>query len=121
MGNVYDVNSSCLRYIVPFKYSGAFEDAVSKVEAQQENKPNKQGDYQKLWERRKSILDDPESDLDDPESDLYEYVRNEYRFENDTDVLSEQKTGCEWLFWKSAEAEGKKGKRLRNYYITLNQ
>ncbi len=111
MGNVYDVNSSCLRYIVPFKYSGAFEDAVSKVEAQQENKPNKQGDYQKHWERRKSTLDGPESDL-------YGYVRNEYRFENDTDVLAEQKTGCEWLFWKSAEAEGKKGKKVKEllYY-----
>lgn len=111
MGNVYDVNSSCLRYIVPFKYSGAFEDAVSKVEAQQENKPNKQGDYQKLWERRKSTLDGPESDL-------YGYVRNEYRFDNDTDTLAEQKTGCEWLFWKSAEAEGKNGKNVKEllYY-----
>ncbi len=75
------------------------------MEAQQEKAPNKQGESKRLWERRKSTLDGPESDL-------YGYVRNEYRFDNDSDTLAEQKTGCEWLFWKSVEAEGKNGKKI---------
>ena len=111
MGKVYGVNTTCLRYIVPFKFSGTFDETMSRVEAQREDMPNENGEYQKLWERRKSTLDGPESDL-------YDYVRNEFRFENDIDSLAEQKTGCEWLFWKSKESEGKNSQSIKEllYY-----
>ena len=99
MGNLYDINSTCLRYSVPSKYSWTFDDVLLKC------KHNKQGEYKKFWERRKSTLDGPESNL-------YGYIRNEYRLDSDTEPLAEQKTGYEWLFWNIVEAEGEKVKEL---------
>lgn len=97
MGIIYKVNSNstCLRYILPFKYGESFEKACNKVEAQKDG-----GD---LWKRMITSMDGPESDL-------YGYIKNEFKFDSDTGVLDERKSGCAWLFWKSKEIKSNKNK-----------
>lgn len=73
-----NVNTTCLRYIVPFKFDGSFNDAVSKI------------DHNELWERcidANGLID----------SDLYSYVRNEFKFDDSKEVSS-KKMGFEWSF-----------------------
>lgn len=102
MNNLYSVNATCLRYIVPFQYKESFEEAYQKVENQKEEtlKKDKQtgekkptGEFRNDWTRRSASTAGAESDL-------YEYIKNEFRFDNETDDLAEQKAGCEWLFWR---------------------
>lgn len=104
----YDVHTTCLRYVVPFKYEGAFEDALRRIDEQKEIRKNKE---RKLWERRKA-------EKEGAESDLYDYIRNEFRFLEDDKMLPEEKLGCEWIFWRSDEASGKDGQRIKEllYY-----
>lgn len=118
MSDLYDVNSSCLRYVVPFKYEEPFEEALTKVENQQEEKSTqdkKTGETKIkekiLWERKKATLDGPESDL-------YAYVRNEIRFEDDSETLSENKIGCEWILRGSEASSEKNGHGIKQllYY-----
>lgn len=45
------------------------------------------------------------------ESDLYEYVRNEFLFDDSANQPKE-KNGCEWLFWKSKETKQGGGKSI---------
>lgn len=107
MGCLYDVSSTCMRYIVPFKYSGTFEEAFSSVEDQHEYSGCSNVEKQALWVRTKPILDCLEDceGVRNTESELYEYIRNEFRFKNDSGHLEEEKAGCEWLYWKSKELE----------------
>ncbi len=104
----YDVLTTCLRYVVPFKFEGAFEDALRKIEEQKEIKKNK---VRKLWERRKN-------EKGGAESDLYGYIRDEFHFLDDDTMLSGEKLGAEWIFWRSDEASGKDGQRIKEllYY-----
>lgn len=113
MSHLYDINSSCLRYVVPFKYEESFEEVLTKVEKQKEEKiiqDKKTGETKIqekiLWERKKATLDGPESDL-------YAYVRNELRFEDDTKALSENKIGGEWILRGSEESSEKKGHGIK--------
>ena len=50
--------------------------------------------------------------LEGTERDLYNYIKNEYRFENSEDPLSDQKMGCEWLFWKSRSSVVRNGENI---------
>lgn len=104
MSRIYNVNSTCLRYVVPFLFEGSFEDAFDKVEKQ---KKIIKGKEKNVWVRRKV-------DLNGTESDLYSYIRNEFCFDDDNDNnrLSDNKTGCEWLFWRSGETDTKDGKAI---------
>ena len=102
----------CLRYVVPFRYHESFEQACKKVENQKEQRTKmvkatgkKKVTEKKSWSRKIETLDGPESDL-------YAYIRNEFRFDNETKDLAEQKAGCEWVFWRSDEAESKDGKKI---------
>lgn len=99
----YDVHTTCLRYVVPFKFEDAFEDALKKIEEQKETKKNK---VQTLWERR--MIETQRA-----ESDLYGYIRNEFHFSNDDEMLAEEKLGAEWIFWRSDEASSKDGQRIK--------
>lgn len=120
MSSLYSVNATCLRYIVPFQYKESFEEAYQKVENQKEEKLKKDkqtgekkptGEFRNDWTRRSASTAGAESDL-------YEYIKNEFRFDNETDDLAEQKAGCEWLFWRSDESETKDGKKIKEllYY-----
>lgn len=73
----YTINTTCLRYIVPFKYNGPFDNAIKNVDG-----------CNQLWKRVIS------SDKD-IHSELYSYVRNEFRFDNETEI-SDKKMGFEW-------------------------
>lgn len=114
MSGIYQVQSSFLRYIVPFQLKESFETACKKIENQKEkiikkgiSSENQSSEkYRYLWERVTSMEDGAESDL-------YGYVRNEFRFEDENQDLSEQKTGCQWLFWRSDEAKGKDGRKIK--------
>lgn len=117
MSGLYYVNTACLRYIIPFQFE-SFDEACAKVEDQKEeiwkrNKETKEkqpsGEYRHFWQR---II----ATQDGPESDLYGYIRNEFRFDDALQSLSEQKTGCQWLFWRSDRAPGKDGKKIKNLY-----
>lgn len=99
----YDVHTMCLRYVVPFKFEDAFEDAFKKIEEQKETKKNK---VQTLWERR--MIEKQRA-----ESDLYGYIRNEFHFSDDDEMLAEEKLGAEWIFWRSDEASSKDGQRIK--------
>lgn len=109
MENGYIVNASCLRYVVAFKYAETFEDAIEKVEAQQLEKKN---ETKSKWQRR--LSDDGAKN--GPESDLYSYVRNEYRFDNDTEGISEQKSGCEWLYCENVTTNKARGFKELVYF-----
>ena len=37
MSRLYNVNSICLRYVVPFLFEGSFEDSFDKVETKKNN------------------------------------------------------------------------------------
>lgn len=104
----YDVYTTCLRYVVPFKFEDTFENALKKVEKQKEVKKNK---VRTIWERRTA-------EKKQAESDLYDYIRNEFRFLGDDTILSEEKLGAEWIFWRSDEASSKDGQRIKGllYY-----
>lgn len=114
MSGTYQVQSVFLRYIVPFQLKEPFEAACEKIEHQKEEivKRGKSGgqqsekQYRHLWERVTAIEDGTESDL-------YGYIRNEFRFDHMDQALSEQKTGCQWLFWRSDEAKGKDGQKIK--------
>lgn len=109
MGSNYTVDKLCLRYLVPFTIED-FEKGFEIVENQKEkiNKKNRSKQrecddkYRKLWER-------VTVNTHKNESDLYDYVKNEFSFDDDNGPLSEEKNGCEWMFWNSKEL--KKGPR----------
>lgn len=99
---LYNASKMCLRYVVPFKFCGSFTEAVKKVEEQYD-----EGNGQKkIWERKKNASAKSESDL-------YDYIRNEYCFPDELNEQSEQKNGCEWVYWKSEEAESKNGQSIK--------
>jgi hypothetical protein len=87
--NIYKVDKTCLRYVVPFQYRGTFEEAFQKVEAQKGIR--RSGEPFPLWER-KTITSET------TESDLYDYIRNEFLFDEEKGNLSDQKAGCGWLY-----------------------
>lgn len=115
MSITYDINSMCLRYIVPFRINESFEQAYKKVESQREKIRKKDkvtgekrftGEYKNVWSRKVITMDGPESDL-------YGYIRNEFRFDDNIKELPEQKTGCEWIFWRSDESNSKDGQKIK--------
>lgn len=114
MKAIYKIESSCLRYVVPFKYREPFEEAFQKVEDQKEEirKQGKaSGNYRKIW--HKKLISRNSS-----ESDLYEYIKDEFHFCSEEDEVA-TKVGCEWLFWRSKEEKEKKdGKPIKEvvYY-----
>jgi hypothetical protein len=77
----YNVEKTCLRYVIPFQYEGTFLDALHRVEAQ----PGP------LW-RRKTVSDRY------AESDLYRYIREEFLFEEKEKEPDEKKAGCTWSY-----------------------
>lgn len=99
----YDVHTTCLRYVVPFKFEDAFEDALKKIGEQKEVKKNK---VRTLWERRTI-------EKERAESDLYGYIKDEFHFLDDDEMLSGEKLGAEWIFWRSDEASSKDGQRIK--------
>ena len=99
----YDVHTTCLRYVVPFKFEDAFEDALKKIGEQKEVKKNK---VRTLWERRTI-------EKERAESDLYGYIKDEFHFLDDDEMLSGEKLGAEWIFWRSDEASSKDGQRVK--------
>ena len=58
-----------------------------------------------------------------PESDLYEYIRDEFRFADNENKAKEQKSGCEWLFWRSRESAEKDGQSIKDliYFPDMNK
>lgn len=76
MDKTYDINTSCFRYIIPFKYNGTFNDALKSV------------DSNESWIR---VTNDAISS----DSDLYEYVKNEFQFD-DAESISDNKSGFSW-------------------------
>lgn len=124
MNNFYYLDALCLRYVVPFKFNELFEDACKKIENQKQQKFKKDkqtgkkipsGD-QKLWVRRCVTQAAPESDL-------YEYIRDEFRFADNENEAKEQKSGCEWLFWRSRESDEKDGQSIKDliYFPDMNK
>lgn len=114
MSQVYKIGSGCFRYVVSFKLECSFEEAFERIEEQKEAivKKNKKtgqreatGEYRKIWVRELVSLEGTERDL-------YNYIKNEYRFENSEDPLSDQKMGCEWLFWKSRSSVVRNGENI---------
>lgn len=113
MSKVYEIGKHCLRYVVAFTYKGSFDEAIIAVKNQEEeiykrNKETKEkeptGEYRQLWtELLESTIK--------TESDLYEYVRNEFLFDDSANQPKE-KNGCEWLFWKSKETRQGGGKSI---------
>ena len=103
MSAVYDIRSTCLRYIVPFRYEESFEEAFLKIENQ---KGIKNDIDKKLWERKKV-------NIEGVESDLYRYIRNELRFPNDTQPMPDEKVGAEWIFCRSEESLNKNGQKIK--------
>lgn len=113
MSKVYEIDKHCLRYVVAFTYKGSFDEAILAVKNQEEeiykrNKETKEkeptGEYRQLWtELLESTIK--------TESDLYEYVRNEFLFDDSANQPKE-KNGCEWLFWKSKETRQGGGKSI---------
>ncbi len=91
--NKNKVNTTCLRYIVPFKVSeiASFQEAIRSVESQKEE--TKKGEVSP-W------LREIENGFQG-ESDAYEYVRNEFRFDGEEVPLSVQKSGARWIHYKS--------------------
>lgn len=122
MGEGYIVKSKCLRYVIPFKFTGTFEDNVSAIESQKEEilKKNKEtgqkeknGEFRQLWVRRTV-------QQNHNESDLYSYIRNEFLFDDMAKALSEQKTGCAWTFWRSNESDVKDGQKIKELLFFEN-
>ena len=58
MSRLYNVNSICLRYVVPFLFEGSFEDAFDKVETKKIMKGKEKNEAAK-W-LKKEQLDDVE-------------------------------------------------------------
>ncbi|MBS1338672.1 MAG: hypothetical protein HP047_05360, partial [Lachnospira sp.] len=124
MNNFYYLDALCLRYVVPFKFNELFEDACKKIENQKQQKFKKDkqtgkkipSGYQKLWVRRCVTQATPESDL-------YEYIRDEFRFADNENEAKEQKSGCEWLFWRSRESAEKDGQSIKDliYFPDMNK
>lgn len=73
------VQTRCLRYIVPFRYDGTFEDAVRQVDACE--------DGPLRWERQRSRAGQ--------DSELFQYVRNEFSTD-EAETLSDHKVGYAW-------------------------
>lgn len=105
MDNSYNINAACLRYVIPFKYKKTFQEASVDVEHQYTN--TKDGKQENIWQRMKIIQDGTESDL-------YDYIRNEYRFQDDISCLLEQKNGCEWILRGSTASDNKSGKSIKS-------
>ena len=109
-----NINSICLRYVVPFMIEESFDEALRKIESQKIERHSRKDDKKTellLWEKRVASLDGPESDL-------YDYVRNEFR--SDDSRTNEKKIGFEWIFRGSEESsapfkESKKIKDLRYF------
>ena len=98
-----------------FIINESFEQAYKKVESQREKIRKKDkvtgekrftGEYKNVWSRKVITMDGPESDL-------YGYIRNEFRFDDNIKELPEQKTGCEWIFWRSDESNSKDGQKIK--------
>ncbi|MBQ3782829.1 MAG: hypothetical protein II838_05195 [Lachnospiraceae bacterium] len=116
MSNKYDIDVSCLRYIVPFKYKGTFEEASSIIEKQKNDKiktdektGEKYVDEEFLWERKKATIAGSESDL-------YAYVKDELRFEENGTIVLDNKVGCEWIFVGSKTSSKKNGHGIKQLY-----
>lgn len=112
MSEAQKINALCLRYVVPFYYGSSFAEACDKLEAEQFEK-KKFTEKQKLWERR---LEEKER----TESDLYDYIRSEFKFEDRSDVLSDKKKGCEWLFWNSKDAAQPANGKIKELFYFEN-
>ena len=114
MGNCYKVNSNCLRYVVPFKYADSFDDAYRQIEGQKEDilKKNKESGIKEPSGEKRSLWIRKENSLDSVESDLYGYIKNEFAFAGSNDSLGDEKIGCEWIYWRSAESAAKDGKKI---------
>lgn len=103
MNKNYEINSVCLRYVVPFRYSETFDVAAQAIEAQMQEKSGKE---KTLWEKRVSTLEGSESDL-------YAYIRNEFRFDDSDKALAENKLGGEWILRGSAESSVNAGHGIK--------
>lgn len=76
MDKAYRINTTCFRYIIPFKFNGPFEHAVECV------------DSMESWNR---VLNSSYTS----DSDLYDYVKNEFHFD-DAESISDNKSGFAW-------------------------
>lgn len=105
MNKGYTINAGCFRYIIPFRYTESFEEASRKIEDQVIEKSSHKEKIA-LWNRRIS-------GQESAESDLYSYVREEFQFDSESGKLSDCRVGGEWIYWNSAEAETKDGKKIK--------
>lgn len=96
MKSTYHICAACFRYVVPFQLTGSFAAACETVEG---------GQPQSIWQRR--VVSSK-----GPESDLYDYIKNELRFENETDPPGEERIGCEWTHRQGVTAKRKKARAL---------
>ncbi len=85
MDQIYNINTSVLRYVIPFHYLSSYSDTIETIE--QQTAKNGIG---KAWLRESVSW--PESN-----SDLYEYIKNEALFSSEDSVISEDKTGYRWI------------------------
>ena len=96
MGTNTVVTSTCLRYIVPFTYTGDFNEICSLVDNQSALKEGKKEQYRKLWKR--TTVSSMKA-----ESELYDFIREEFLFADDKRPLSDTKMGGRWMYWNSKE------------------
>lgn len=136
MAVLYNADETlCLKYIVPFKYSGDFESVCALVDSQQDQ-------FQKTISKKKSDnskeketvnitkkawirfsdhgnLDVANSDNGTinnkyyhpvSESDLYDYIRTEFYLGDYGEPISPKKEGGQWIYWASTKLKDKERK-----------
>ena len=96
---MYKINKKVLRYVVPFRFFCGFEEAVKRVDGATEIIHD--GKIKKIWNRIKT-------GSSKSESDLYDYIKNEYKFDDDNGAVSQNKVGCGWYLYKSSGYENNK-------------
>ncbi len=101
----YSVQSLSMRYVIPFRVGEeySFEEAVDMIECQTAS--TKSGKEVSLWIRQTESK---------AESDIYEYVRNEFRFDDQSseEGIGDNNVGASWLHKDSSLSEESNGKGL---------
>ncbi len=107
-----------LRYVLPFCFEGSFDEAVRRVKAQKtmlqvrnkEDREKRDEVPQRLWIEHRT-------NTDASESDLFDYIREEFLFEADSDAVPNKKGGVSWLYWQSGILGGRGEKILNMQYF----
>lgn len=109
----YKIRKSCLRYLVPFTFTEEFDKVIEDVDKQKLEFAKANKTPKMLWERKTATTNGTESDL-------YSYIKNEFCFDSDNEILSDKKSGCEWLYFRSTDAANKDGKPIKELYYCFN-